>query len=357
MTPTFTVGSSRRAGGRRRRAVQLAVHAVDRAAPSARSRSRDGSRSEMLECICVPRTRTLKSAAPRETVSIASHSRTIPHGSPSTAASPASRPDSASHWLPRREPASSSAVSTSVTAPTSSPRSSSARGGEDHRRDGALHVARADAVQLAVLDGRAVRVAAPLGRGRPAASCRGARRGSACGRRAARRARAGSAAPRSRRPSRSASTPSSRSFCDDERRHGALVAGRVRARRRDELAGELDQLVAPRAQELDERRVGRRPRSCRERLDRLRDPRHALGEHVRPRRANEMRTSPSPPGPNTSPGATATCELVEQPQRELARGEPGGPRCRRACRRCPACGRRRARARAAASTARSRRSR
>ena len=29
----------------------------------------------MLECICVPRTRTLKSAAPRETMSIASHSR------------------------------------------------------------------------------------------------------------------------------------------------------------------------------------------------------------------------------------------------------------------------------------------
>ena len=30
---------------------------------------------------------------------------------------PTSRPDSASHWLPSREPASSSAVSTSVTAP------------------------------------------------------------------------------------------------------------------------------------------------------------------------------------------------------------------------------------------------
>ena len=54
----------------------------------------------MDECICVPRTRTLNSAAPRETRSIASHSRTTPQGSPMTAASAWSSPDSASQRVP-----------------------------------------------------------------------------------------------------------------------------------------------------------------------------------------------------------------------------------------------------------------
>ena len=88
MTPTFTVGigASPRGGRRRRPSSSRSMRSISRAIWTVAFT--DGSRSEMLECICVPRTRTLKSAAPRETVSIASHSRTMPHGSPSTAASP-----------------------------------------------------------------------------------------------------------------------------------------------------------------------------------------------------------------------------------------------------------------------------
>ena len=107
---------------------------------------------------------------------------------------------------------------------------------------------------------------------------------------------------------------------DDQRRDRALVAGRVRARRRDELARELDELVAARAQVLDERRVAAAA-SCRERLDRRARsapcPRRATSAST----ANEMRTRPSPPGPNTSPGATATRSSSSSAQRELARRE------------------------------------
>ena len=134
-------------------------------------------------------------------------------------------------------------------------------------------------MQLAVLDGRAVRVARPLGeiarrlRVEVAAEDQRASAAPPDVREQVRPllARAGRLDPRDAELAQ---------LLVDERGHGALVAGRVRARRRDELAGELDELVAPRAQVRDERRRPSPP-SCRERLDGLRDPRDALGEDVR----------------------------------------------------------------------------
>ena len=295
MTPTLTVGSA--PGGRRRRpGSSRCMRSIRRAICTVAFTH--GSRSERLECICVPRTRTLKSAAPRETVSIASHSETIPQGSPSTAASPASRPDSASHWLPRREPASSSAVSTSVHRAAFEPVLLERREREDHRRDGALHVARPDAVQLAVLDGRAVRVARSTRRGRPAAWCRGARPGS--GSRPLRpRARAGSAAPPARRRSRSV-----------RRRGRAASARRAPPRRARRRAGSGSASRPARARTRPARRAAR----AGTRRATVGVGRHAANVSIA--RAilaipststssstpNEMRTRSSQPGPNTSPG-------------------------------------------------------
>src|SRR5262245_51632556 len=99
---------------------------------------------------------------------------------------------------------------------------------------------------------------------------------------------------------------------DDECSDGALVAGRVRARRRDESAREADQLLLPLGEEAKERRLGLDRRGSSARHRRCEKVSIARAIRIIPSsissgsRASEMRTRPSPPGPKTSPGATAT---------------------------------------------------
>src|SRR5262249_51459790 len=83
----------------------------------------------------------------------------------------------------------------------------------------------------------------------------------------------------------------------DQRRHRALVPRRVRARRRDQLTRELDELVAPAPQELDEQAVGRRRRAHRRTLtvSRSRIPRHGAQYSV---------TASAPSGASASPVAS-----------------------------------------------------